>query len=196
MARSAIMLLVYGGAPFAALANSFDAPLSEEYALSVQYPFHRALALAGLPSGELVYGLPRISVPFETNLYTFLGPGLWLGGLPGVAVYVCLVISVLVWADRRVRVSGHASDALLYGYLFVCIMIVSLIEPVFQYMFDSTIGKPLLLEVFDGTRLFMFSFVQLYILKRYDFISMYSFRLVYYLLWHILWGSIRLLILF
>ena len=80
--------------------------------------------------------------------------------------------------------------------LFVCIMIVSLIEPVFQYMFDSTIGKPLLLEIFDGTRLFLFSVVQLYILKRYDFISMYSFRLVYYLLWHILWGSIRLLILF
>jgi hypothetical protein len=80
--------------------------------------------------------------------------------------------------------------------LFVCIVIVSLIEPVFQYMFDPSIGKPLWLEIFDGTRLFFFSLVQLYILKRYDFISMYSFRLVYYLLWHILWGSIRLLILF
>lgn len=80
--------------------------------------------------------------------------------------------------------------------LFVCILIVSIIEPVYQYMFIPSIGKPLWLDIFDGTRLFLFSFVQLNILKRYDFISMYSFRLVYYLLWHILWGSIRLLILF
>ena len=80
--------------------------------------------------------------------------------------------------------------------LFMCILVVSLIEPVYQYLLTPAIGKPLWLEIFDGTRLFLFSIVQLNILKRYDFISMYSFRLVYYLLWHILWGSIKLLILF
>lgn len=80
--------------------------------------------------------------------------------------------------------------------LFACILIVSIIEPIYQYMFVPSIGKPLWLDIFDGTRLFLFSFVQLNILKRYDFISMYSFRIVYYLLWHIIWGSIRLLILF
>jgi hypothetical protein len=80
--------------------------------------------------------------------------------------------------------------------LFACILIVSLLEPIYQGMLDPSIGKPLWLDLFDGTRLFLFSFVQLNILKRYDFVSMYSFRIVYYLLWHILWGSIRLLVLF
>jgi len=80
--------------------------------------------------------------------------------------------------------------------IFACILIVSLIEPIYQYMFDSSIGQPLWIDLFDGFRLFSFSFIQLYIFKRYDFVSMYSFRIVYYMLWHILWGSIRLLILF
>lgn len=80
--------------------------------------------------------------------------------------------------------------------VFACILIISILEPVYQYMLDPSIGKPLWLDIFDGTRLFLFSYVQLNIFKRYDFISMYSFRLVYYLLWHIVWGSIRLLILF
>ena len=80
--------------------------------------------------------------------------------------------------------------------IFACILIVSILEPVYQYMLTPLIGKPLWLDIFDGGRLFLFSFVELNILKRYDFVSMYSFRLVYYLLWHILWGSIRLLILF
>lgn len=80
--------------------------------------------------------------------------------------------------------------------IFACILIVSILEPVYQYLLVPSIGKPLWLDIFDGGRLFLFSYVQLNIFKRYDFISMYSFRLVYYLLWHILWGSIRLLVLF
>jgi hypothetical protein len=38
--------------------------------------------------------------------------------------------------------------------------------------------------------------VQLALFKRYDFVSMYAFRLMYYLLWHIAWGHARLGLLF
>ena len=37
---------------------------------------------------------------------------------------------------------------------------------------------------------------QLLIFKKYDFNSMYAFRLVYYLFWHIGWGHLRLRLLF
>jgi hypothetical protein len=37
---------------------------------------------------------------------------------------------------------------------------------------------------------------QLLIFRRYDFISMYTFRIAYYMLWHVLWGYARLRLLF
>ena len=42
----------------------------------------------------------------------------------------------------------------------------------------------------------MTKFKELLIFKRYDFIAMYAFRLVYYLIWHIVWGYARLRSLF
>ena len=37
---------------------------------------------------------------------------------------------------------------------------------------------------------------QLSILRRYDFVSMWTFRLVYYAIWHVVWGELRLRVLF
>ena len=45
-------------------------------------------------------------------------------------------------------------------------------------------------------RVFVIAVLQLYVFRRFDFASMYSFRLVYYAWWHILWGTIRLSVLF
>jgi hypothetical protein len=39
---------------------------------------------------------------------------------------------------------------------------------------------------------FVFTLGELYVFRRYDFISMYSFRLVFYMWWHITWGYLRL----
>ena len=39
---------------------------------------------------------------------------------------------------------------------------------------------------------FVFTLVELYIYRRYDFVSMYSFRLAFYIWWHIIWGYLRL----
>jgi hypothetical protein len=42
----------------------------------------------------------------------------------------------------------------------------------------------------------VFNAVQMSIWRHYDFVSMYTMRLVYYLQWHIVWGSVRLHVLF
>ncbi|MFW9926689.1 MAG: hypothetical protein ACFFDM_07990 [Candidatus Thorarchaeota archaeon] len=78
--------------------------------------------------------------------------------------------------------------------ILACIFLTAIIEPVYQVMLN--VAHPLWIVVSEGIRFFLFSLVQLNIFKRYDFVSMYSFRLVYYFIWHILWGSIRLTILF
>jgi hypothetical protein len=55
---------------------------------------------------------------------------------------------------------------------------------------------PLYINVYMWIHLFVFNFLQMLVFKRYDFLKMYMFRLVYYLLWHIVWGSVRLGLLF
>jgi hypothetical protein len=77
-----------------------------------------------------------------------------------------------------------------------CILLASLIEPVFQMRFGFSQISFSRTELYVGLHVFAINFLQLYIFRRYDFASMYSLRLVYYLYWHILWGALRLHLLF
>jgi len=43
---------------------------------------------------------------------------------------------------------------------------------------------------------FVINIIGLLLFRRHGFIMMYLFRLMYYFLWHILWGHLRLSILF
>lgn len=80
-------------------------------------------------------------------------------------------------------------------YILIFIIIISLIEPIFQ-AFSIPSHFPLWVSVYMSFHLFLFNAIQLYFFNRYDFFSMYSFRLVYYILWHIIWGYIRLAVVF
>jgi len=75
--------------------------------------------------------------------------------------------------------------------IWISILLVSLLEPIYQTV--SYIGQhPIGTVVYVGLHVFLINLTQLIIFKRYDFMRMYLFRLVYYLLWHVLWGYIRL----
>lgn len=80
--------------------------------------------------------------------------------------------------------------------IWVSIFAVSLLEPVFQTILGFSGEYHLGTVLYVGLYVFLINLSQLMIFKRYDFISMYSFRLVYYILWHIVWGYMRLKLLF
>lgn len=80
--------------------------------------------------------------------------------------------------------------------IWISILTVSLLEPVYQTIPFITGQYPLWAVIYVGLHVFLINLVQLLIFKQYDFVSMYSFRLVYYILWHILWGYMRLELLF
>ena len=69
--------------------------------------------------------------------------------------------------------------------IWLCIVFVASLEPVLVHM---RMGS----SAYVGAFVFVFTLVELYVFRRYDFVSMYSFRLVYYLWWHIIWGYLRL----
>jgi hypothetical protein len=74
------------------------------------------------------------------------------------------------------------------------ILVVAVLEPFFQVLFEK---KPFTWgAVYTWIHVFAIAFLQLYVFRRFDFVSMYVFRLIYYGYWHILWGVIRLKVLF
>jgi hypothetical protein len=78
--------------------------------------------------------------------------------------------------------------------IWAAIILVAVLEPIFQVAFE---GKPFTWgAAYTLIHVFVIAFMQLYVFRRYDFISMYLFRIFYYMYWHILWGVIRLEILF
>ena len=75
------------------------------------------------------------------------------------------------------------------------IAVASLAEALYQASFQ--IGhSPTWAVVYVGVHLYLFTFLQLSLYKRYDFISMYTFRITYYLIWHVVWGHLRVELLF
>jgi hypothetical protein len=66
------------------------------------------------------------------------------------------------------------------------------------YIYDDRFKQMFKMWVaaYTWIHVFVIAFLQLYVFRRFDFVSMYSFRLFYYAYWHILWGVIRLEVLF
>jgi len=78
--------------------------------------------------------------------------------------------------------------------IWLAILLVAALEPTFQVLFE---GEPLTWgDAYTWIHVFAIAFLQLYVFRRFDFVSMYAFRLFYYAYWHILWGALRLEVLF
>ena len=69
-----------------------------------------------------------------------------------------------------------------------CILVVALLEPIFQTILGFSRPYPTWVAVCVFVNILLINLSQLSIFKHYDFVSMYSFRLVYYAIWHIVWG--------
>lgn len=75
-----------------------------------------------------------------------------------------------------------------------CIVLVAIIEPTYQAFFMDEMPRWALVSTW--VNIFLFSFTQLMTFSRSGFIPMYLMRLLYYLIWHIGWGAVRLNLLF
>lgn len=80
--------------------------------------------------------------------------------------------------------------------VWIFIVIVSVIEPIFQLRAGLSGQSLLRLDALVGIHVFAFNLLQLSIFRRYGFVAMLSLRLAYYLFWHIIWGYVRLQLLF
>ncbi len=116
---------------------------------------------------------------------------------PAMGFFVEILFHVLPLSILLISLTSIFKNISSKNIIWICILIVSLLEPIYQTIpMASSNQYPLWAVAIVLLNLFLFNLSQLLIFKRYDFISMYSFRLVYYLFWHIGWGYIRLNVLF
>jgi len=80
--------------------------------------------------------------------------------------------------------------------IWIAILLTALVEPVYQMVFGAKVNGWTWFVVLTGVHVMLFNLVQLFLFRRYDFVTMYGMRLMYYLLWHIVWGMVRLNVLF
>jgi len=69
---------------------------------------------------------------------------------------------------------------------------VSFLEPTFQLR-SGLVDQPLSsIQAYVWLHVWAINLLQLYVFRRFGFVSTYAFRLVYYLHWHVAWGYLRL----
>lgn len=116
---------------------------------------------------------------------------------PAIGFLVEILFDVLPLSVLLISLTSIFKNVSSKNITWISIFIVSLLEPIYQTApMGSSNHYPLWAVVYVGLHLFLFNLFQLLIFERYDFISMYSVRLVYYMLWHIGWGYVRLKLLF
>jgi hypothetical protein len=105
-------------------------------------------------------------------------------------VFHVLPIALLAWVTAR------AVDVRDRRMLLVALSLVaSLPEPVFQVVAGAGESPPWA-SAFVGVHLWIFNLFAVYLFNRNGFFSMLAFRLCYYAWWHLVWGVLRLRLLF
>jgi hypothetical protein len=128
-----------------------------------------------------------INVAFPTSLLFY----------PAIGLLAEMLFHILPLAVLLFLLNAVVKSANLSAMLWVCIPLVALIEPVFQVKDMPAANRyPGWGILVVGVLIYLINLAMLVIFQRYDFFSMYAFRLFYYLFWHILWGYMRLRLLF
>lgn len=94
------------------------------------------------------------------------------------ALPLALLLVALDWLPEKRKPNPTVA-------VWLCIVPVAALEPILVHL---RTGASTYVAVF----VFVFTLVELNVFRRYDFVSMMAFRVVFYLWWHILWGSLRL----
>lgn len=75
-------------------------------------------------------------------------------------------------------------------------LFISIIEPIIQIFLLSSSKQPFFIGLYIVIHIFTINYIQMKLFYNTDFVTMNLFRLTYYTIWHIIWGMIRLSLIF
>jgi len=117
-----------------------------------------------------------------------------LGFYPVIGFVVEIVFHVLPMTIILFVLNTFRDKLGIERVIWLAIIITAAFEPTFQFLFRE---EPLDWgELYTWVHIYAIGFLQLWVFRRFDFAAMYSFRLFYYAYWHIVWGMLRLELLF
>lgn len=114
---------------------------------------------------------------------------------PVIAVVAELVFHAVPLAVLLVFAGRAAARVGREPVVRLCIVVAALVEPLLQVLW-APVESPSWATAFVALHVFAFNLIALYLWKRHDFVTTYLFRAFYYLNWHVLWGFLRLRLLF
>ena len=128
-----------------------------------------------------------MNVPFPASLLFY----------PAIDLFVQIVFHVLPLTVLLIALGALFRPINQDKLIWIAIAVVASLEPVYHMLDMNAAGHyPFWAVALVGLHVYLINFAELIIFKRYDFIAMYLFRLAFYLVWHIVWGYLRLGILF
>lgn len=151
----------------------------------------RAVAIATAFAAAMVV-MDAIAVPFSADINVPV-PGALLF-YPVMAFVVEVIFHLVPLALSLFVVARLGPNLVESRRVWASVLVVALLEPIFQVALAANL--PRWMNIYLPVHLFAFSLVQLWLFRRHDLLTMIAFRLVYYLLWHIVWGHLRLQLLF
>ncbi|HEY5993493.1 MAG TPA: hypothetical protein VIU46_02720 [Gallionellaceae bacterium] len=148
------------------------------HAVMLAVPFAIAITII-----DVSIGFPKnLNVPLPMSLLFYPA----MAYLVEIAFHVILLVLLVIALGKVLGKPGR--DRLVW----LCILLVAIPEPVIQVFVPAQYRPLSWLDGYVVLHVFVFNLVEMYLFRRYDFVSMISFRLVYYLYWHIAWGYLRL----
>lgn len=125
-----------------------------------------------------------INIPWPASLLFY----------PAIGFFVEILFHLIPFSILLLLSSFFIQENTLEKSIWPVIIIVALLEPTFQIFFMR--DMPIWAQISVWVNLFLFNVFQLYTFKRFHFVWMYVLRLGFYLIWHIIWGVMRLDIFF
>ncbi|MBN2057172.1 MAG: hypothetical protein JW782_00010 [Candidatus Saganbacteria bacterium] len=150
-------------------------------------------ALIGIGFGMVLALLDVIfKLPADLNIAWPYSVPYYLQGAIFADIQHFFPIVFLVWLVSSLIMKGRW-QARIY---WTAAVLISLVEPLQMTRLTATAGPVGAFTIVLAVYIFAVNFMQAVCLKRAGFLSMLSLRLGQYLVWHIIWGALRLPLIF
>lgn len=137
---------------------------------------------------DLLFQLPEdLNVPFPVSLVFY--PSI---GFVAEIMFHVVPVTMLIACFQYLRIFPREEMAVRTS-----LFIAATAEPLYQVlaMLQTELIDNVTVLVL-GLHILIISLIQLWVFRQNGFLYMYLFRLIYYMIWHIAWGHLRLQVLF
>jgi len=143
--------------------------------------------------GIIIVGIDLV-FPFSENINILFPQSLLFYPVMGFIadiVFHIIPLALLIVIFRFLLKNTNEEKVIL-----ISLVLVALLDPIYQTISGFSGEYGLLISGLIITHIFLVNLFEVLIFRRYDFLTMYSFRLMYYAYWHVVWGYLRLILIF